>query len=159
MKIQKAIRQLVSHVIESALSEIEPPFEIYTFALYFDHESKTLSVCVDSEQSSQRAVVRINKYNSKQFHDAVARSDHEMAALWQANLGRSLSLGDFALVNLARTDVPQEVVNDSFFGCLLNTLIDFESRVLDLIPEQNRWRVIFTCSTSDSEVGLMWTSI
>jgi len=40
---------------------------VYTFALYHDHESAAVSVCVDTEANSRRVVAHTNRYNMKHF--------------------------------------------------------------------------------------------
>src|SRR5687767_4198389 len=78
---------------------------VHTFAFYHDHESGAVSVCVDTEENSRRVVADSNRYAMKEFAKAIERGDLENAARWQANVGRNLSLGDFALVNVARTEL------------------------------------------------------
>jgi len=90
---------LFREVLESGLGEIESSgLPVFTFAMYHDHESGAVSVCADSEENSARAVASMNAYSAKHFGTAVAKGDLEHAALWQANVGRNLSLGDFAIV-------------------------------------------------------------
>jgi hypothetical protein len=129
---------------------------VFTFALYFDHESSALSVCVDTEENSAKTVAQINRYNAKHFHQAVEAQDLKMAALWQANTGRSLSLGDFALVNVARTDVPPGVVTERFFTGLIQEVVSVEDQVARLAPVQPK--LVFACSSANEEVAYVWSA-
>lgn len=72
---------------------------VFTFAFYHDHESGAVSVCVDTEANSNSQVRSTNRYNTKHFRTEIAGGDLAGASLWQANIGRNLSLGDFAKVN------------------------------------------------------------
>lgn len=147
---------VASQVINATVAELRTKqFPLFTFALYFDHESETLSVCADTEDNSIRTVVAINKYNARYFHQYLAAWDTRMARLWQANVGRSLSLGDFAQVNLARTDVSGVEQTEEFFQSLALTLVAHEEVILALSPAPDK--VIFACSGVNDEVALVWS--
>ncbi len=147
--IQSVLRQALVEVASSGAA-------VFTFALYLDHESSALSVCVDTEANSARTVAQINRYNTKYFHRAVEAQDFKSAGLWQANVGRSLSLGDFALVNVARTEVPAGAVNEQFFLHLVEELVRVEDQVVQLAPV--REKLIFACSSADEEVAYVWSA-
>ena len=53
----------------------------------------------------------------------MAKGDLKDAALWQANVGRSLSLGDFAIVNAARTDIGEVPVDDRFYVLMAQAVV------------------------------------
>jgi hypothetical protein len=67
---------------------------------------------MDAKANSLRKVSEQNAYESKYFHRFIGAEDLDQAALWQANSGRNLSLGDFAKVNIARADVEQSELSD-----------------------------------------------
>jgi hypothetical protein len=82
-------------VLKGAIAEVRrSQTPLYTFAFYHDHESGAVSVCVDTAESSSRLVASSNAFNSKYFLKAVNIGDLKEAATWQAEHGRSLSLGD-----------------------------------------------------------------
>ncbi len=146
---------LFHDVLESALSEIESSgIPVFTFAMYHDHESGAVSVCADSEENSARAVTSMNAYNAKYFGAAVAKGDLKDAALWQANVGRSLSLGDFAIVNAARTDIGEVPVDDRFYVLMAQAVVAIQDRVAALAPQPDK--LVFACSGADDEVALVW---
>ena len=146
---------LFHDVLESALSEIESSgLPVFTFAMYHDHESGAVSVCADSEENSARAVASMNAYNAKCFGTAVAKGDLKDAALWQANVGRSLSLGDFAIVNAARTDIGEVPVDDRFYVLMAQAVVAIQDRVAALAPQPDK--LVFACSGADDEVALVW---
>jgi len=148
---------LASQVILEAIAELRArAFPLFTFALYFDHESEALSVCADSEENSNLTVASINKYNAKYFHQYMAAGDAHMAKLWQANAGRSLSLGDYSLSNLARIDTPGVQQTEEFFFSLAQALVAHEEQVLALSPTPDK--VVFACSGMSDEVALVWSS-
>ena len=129
--------------------------DVYTFSLYHDHESGALGVCVDTKQNSADVVARINAYSSKHFARCINEGSLKEAALWQANMGRSLSLGDFELVNLARTGIPEGLeTGHSFYLTLVNALRRMESEVCECTSSP--LEVLFTCSMQHDEVGLVW---
>ncbi len=146
---------LFHDVLESALREIESSgLPVFTFAMYHDHESGAVSVCADSEENSARAVASMNAYNAKYFGPAVAKGDLKDAALWQANVGRSLSLGDFAIVNAARTDIGEVPVDDLFYVLMAQAVVAIQDRVAALAPQPDK--LVFACSGADDEVALVW---
>jgi hypothetical protein len=104
--------RLFEKILEEAIAEVRARrVPVFTFALYHDHESAAVSVCVDTEENSKKVVQSINSFNMKYFTKAVRSGDLKDAALWRANIGRSLSLGDFTMVNVARRDLGKVAVN------------------------------------------------
>jgi hypothetical protein len=95
--------QIIADLLDKAVTAIsKKAISVHTFALYHDRESSRLSVCVDTADNSRRVVAGINQYNAKHFAAAIKSGDLANAALWQANVGRSLALGDFSAVNFVR---------------------------------------------------------
>lgn len=77
------------------------------------------------------------------------------AAMWQGNIGRSLSLGDFEVVNLGRTDLPPTFDEAELFVEMVSALIEVQDRVLNLAPD--REQVVLACSGPADEVQLVWS--
>jgi hypothetical protein len=149
----------LDRVVKAELSElVADSIAIYTFALYHDHESGTVSVCADTMESSRALVRQSNAWTMKYFAEHVRDGNWKHAFLFQANIGRSLSLGDFARVNVARTVLPSGKVNgESFYLCMAKAVIANQQEILSLAlrPED----VVFCCSDADSEVGLVWSAL
>lgn len=146
---------LFVNVVDRALAETRSrSIRVYTFAFYHDHESAAVSVCVDTRDNSDRVVRGINKYNSRHFLEAVDAGDLETAALWQANVGRNLSLGDFAAVNLARTALPDDRPGFDY-GAMVRAVMSRheEIRALSLDPSLT----LLACSGPEDEVALVWS--
>lgn len=149
--------KLLDSVLQSALSEVrQKSIPVYTFALYHDHESNAVSVCVDTEENSSKSVASMNRYNMKYFMKAIDEKDLKAASLWQANIGRSLSLGDFALVNLARTDLGKTKAVAAFYLSMVEALIRVQGEVIALSP--NPERLVFACSGPNEEVAYVWSA-
>ena len=146
-------------VMQTALSELlGSPVPVHTFAFYHDHESGAVSVCVDTKESSLRLVRQSNQWSMKYFAQHLKDGSWEDVCLFQANIGRSLSLGDFARVKLARTLLPANTVTDrSFYLAMARALIAHQQEVLTLAPVPED--VVFCCSSPDSEVGLVWSAL
>ena len=146
---------LFEDVVDRALAEVRVrAIRIYTFAFYFDHESAAVSVCVDTRDNSDCVVRGINAYNLRHFCKAVDSSDLKVAALWQANTGRSLSFGDFAAVNLARTDLPPEMLAVNFCAMVRAVMARHEEiRVQSLDSSLT----LLACSGPEEEVALVWS--
>lgn len=147
---------IVRSVLASAVAELEErSFPVYTFAFYRDHESGAISVCADTKVTSEKSVLGINQYNWRHFRKAVESNDLKSAERWQCNIGRSLSLGDFELVNVGRADLPSVFDEADLYLEMVNGLIEFQDRVLNLAPV--REQVVFACSGPLDEVQLVWS--
>ena len=146
---------LVASVLDRALVEVQSrSLPVYTFALYHDHESGAISVCVDTEDNSNRSVASSNRFNMKYFMKAIADKDLNAASLWQANVGRSLSLGDFALVNAARTALGDVEPDHAIYLAMVESLVAIQRRVAALSPSPER--LVFACSGAEDEVAYVW---
>jgi hypothetical protein len=152
------LRQFLAQILTTALTEVRKKrIPVHTFALYHDHESRAVSVCVDTDANSRRVVADINRYNMKYFTEAVARGDLEDAALWQANVGRNLSLGDFALVNVARTDLGGIRVSKRFYVTMMTSLMERQREVVALALSDEA--LLFCCSGPSDEVAYVWSAM
>lgn len=150
--LARLVDEILGQAIARARSEAVP---IYTFALYHDHESAAVSVCIDTEESSRRCVAQMNRYGKRHFADALRRGDLPAAVLWNANVGRSLALGNFALVNVARRDLGSLRDEDDFYLTLVRSLTHVESAILALSPDPER--TLFCCSGADDETQYIWS--
>ncbi len=139
--------------LRSAANQNGP--EIITFALYFDHEGSALSVCADTIENSQRTVDQTNSFNFKYFSKAIEHSDLEKASLWQCNIGRSLSVGDFKHVNLARRDMPSHMSATKLFLEMPKGIMRHTHSILAVCDPRNQ--IVFATSTENDEVGLVWS--
>ena len=147
----------LDQILRAAIHDIaQRGTAVFTFALYLDHESSAISVCVDTEENSAKVVAEINRYNSKHFRAAVEDGDLKAASLWEANTGRSLSLGDFFLVNIARTDLPTVGQDSALEIAMVRALVAVQGEVLALAKSPER--VLFVCSSADDEVGYVWSA-
>jgi hypothetical protein len=147
---------LIREVLASAIAQTrEKRIPVYTFALYLDHESGAVSVCVDTEENSARMLKSMNDYNVEHFMREILDGDLKAAALWQANIGRSLSLGDFVAVNLARTSLGSIEVDEQLELAMVRALINVQDQVAALSPAPER--LILACSSCDDEVGHVWS--
>jgi hypothetical protein len=150
--------RLFEDVLSGAIPEVRVAgIDVVTFALYHDHESSAVSVCVDTEASSARLVRSQNAFNTRYFADAVTKGDLRTAALFQANVGRSLSLGDFELVNVARTDLNGIRPDEGFYLSMIRSLRRREGEIARLARDPQR--LLFCASSADSEVGYLWTMV
>jgi hypothetical protein len=154
-----AIDQFLGDAVGAALGELrDDPIPVYTFAFYHDHESGAVSICVDTIENSSEAILRSNDWSMKHFNEHIRSGELGDASLFQANTGRNLSLGDFAKMNLARTDLPDEIeLNDDFYLGMVRSVMNRQEEILDL--SEDRDRVLFCASTKDAEVGNVWSRI
>jgi hypothetical protein len=148
-------QRLFDDVLSRAISGVRAAkIDIYTFAFYHDHESAAVSICVDTEASSARLVRSQNAFSIRQFADAVLRGNLRKAALFKANEGRSLSLGDFAMVNVARTAIGSVPVDDSFYLEMIRAVRARETEIVSMAS--NVERLLFCSSSAEWEVGYTW---
>jgi hypothetical protein len=148
------MKSIATNVIDFALREARASrLALYTFALYYDHESPAVSACLDSEENSAKVVARINSNNRQYFIPAAKSGDLKAASLWLANIGRNLSLGDFAMVNVGRTKVANAASAGTFVE-MLQALLAKEDEIAALAS--NRSTLLICCSGPDDEVQYWW---
>jgi len=149
-------KALFTDVLSTAIEEVRKlGTPVYTFAFYHDHESAAVSVCVDTEANSLSSVMASNAYGMKYFAKAVETGNLKSAALWNANIGRSLSLGDFVLVNVARTKLDGIEPNNGFHLAMVRALWERQQQIAKLSPTPER--LLFCCSGANDEVEFMWS--
>jgi hypothetical protein len=149
------LETIIAEVVDRALVEIgEAKVPVHTFALYYDHESPAIEVCVDTAENSARMIQSINTYNRRHFVSAVTSGDLKSASLWCANVGRNLSLGDFSRIGIARTEMPE--VDESLFRAMLKSLLAKEEAIAALAP--NRSSLLICCSGPNDEVEYWWSA-
>ncbi len=148
--------RLFDNVLSRAIAEVRARgIDVFTFAFH-DHESAAVSVCVDTAASSARLVRSQNAFTLRHFTDAVAKGALRKAALFKANVGRSLALGDFEMVNVARTDIEGVPVTDEFYLQMIRAVCARESEIVSLTSDLSR--LLFCASSAEWEVGYMWTA-
>ena len=151
-KLEEQIKRIVENAISFAS---ERQINVYTFSLYLDHESRAVSVCIDTYDNSKNTVTRQNLCNSSYFRRFVNEGNIESAVLWCANPGRNLSLGDYSYVNVAREDLLVNKSDNEICEIMLKTLISCEEAISKLSNEPEE--LLVSCSTADDELGLIWT--
>ena len=150
------IRDAVDLVIGDSLKTLKSEgFPLHTFALYFDHESSALAVCADSRENSKVQVASQNEYSFKYFRKCIKNANTEEAQLWQANIGRNLSLGDFSRVNLGRVELPEFTFTNEACIAMVERLLSWQDQIASLAPGPDE--LIFCCSTPSDEVGLVFS--
>jgi hypothetical protein len=152
--LQGQVRQVIERAIAFASEE---QINVYSFSFYLDHESRAISVCLDTHENSKNKVMEENSYNSNYFRKCIDDNDLEGALMWCANPGRNLSLGDFKFVNVSREDLLESSPDKKVCEIMLRTLVEFEDAVSQLtkIPDE----LLLSCSTANDELGLTWTII
>ena len=153
------ITNFLEDIIKVALAELaNDPIPIHTLAFYHDHESSAVEICADTKESSMKSVRQGNKWAMKYFAKHIRNGEWEDASRFPANIGRSLSLGDFARVGVARTKLdPSIVTDDAFYLAMARTLIAHQKEILEMSPVHDE--VIFCCSGSENEVELVWSAL
>jgi hypothetical protein len=153
----KNAEELLKVVLTKAIEEVRRSgIDVFTFAFYHDHESGAVSICADTETRSRQSVRSHNAFVIKYFIEALNHGDLKKMALFNANTGRSLSLGDFELVNVARTRLGRVRPDEAFYMAMIRTLRATEPEILELSSDPQR--VLFCASSADAEVGFTWAA-
>ena len=79
-----------------------------------------------------------------------------MAGLHKANVGRSLSLAEFEIVNAAYTDLGQIEPDDDFYLSMIGAVRRKEKEIVALARDPVR--LLFCCSSAKAEVEYLWTA-
>ncbi len=148
------MKETFEHLIRTALST-ETQLNIYTLALHYDPMKNCASVCIDTKSNSDHQVREQNAYNMQFFNKILEQGNLNEAALWQANVGRNLILGDFRAVNIAEAPVAIEQVGHNFNLDMAQALV----AQADLIASYSRHgsELLLCSSTVQDEVGLIWS--
>ena len=152
-KLKAEILRVLSTAVEFSKGT---PVAVFTVSFYLDHESRAISVCLDTRENSKTQVEKTNLYNSQHFHRHVSEGDIRAAQLWQANIGRNLSLGDFAYVNVGREPLVEAVDDVALCKAMVEALVDYEREVVAVAESPKE--LLLSCSTVGDEVGLVWTA-
>jgi hypothetical protein len=146
---------LFGKVLSNAVDEIRGRgTPVYTFAFYHDHESAAISVCVDTEANSVLTANKWNAYWMKHFAKAINAGDLKAASMWRVKNERNLSLGDFALVNVARTRLVGISPDKEFYLAMIRSVWERQMQVAELSPVPER--LLFCCSGAQDEVAYTW---
>lgn len=147
---------LLSSVMEHAIAALRKErADVYTFSLVHERDKGAVSVYADEEANSRRVVRRLNRTSMRNFAKAVQRRDLDEALMWQAMVGRSLSTRDFSWKKLARRSLGGLKHAPELHEALLLAGMKYASEVAEL--SSDRESLLFTCSTADDEVGLIWS--
>lgn len=76
--------------------------------------------------------------------------------MWQATVGRSLSLADFAWKGLGQRSLGKLARAANLHEAMLLASLKVAAKVAAIASD--REALLFTCSTPDEEVGLVWTA-
>jgi hypothetical protein len=148
---------LLSSVLERAIAELRrAEADVYTFSFCHDRDKGSVSVYADDEASSRHVVRELNRSSMKNFAKAVKKRDLEEAMMWQAMVGRSLSPRDFAWKKLARRSLGKLKHTPTLHEAMLFAAMRYAAQVAELASD--RESLLFTCSTADDEVGLIWSA-
>lgn len=147
------IHHLSLGVIEARRKDVV----IHTLALYYDHETPAVSVCIDTEENSEAQAVSVSAYSRQRFTEAVAEGDLERAARWHGSSDRSFALGNFHMVNVARMELSREFTpTKAFFLMLVKSLVAAEPAVVAQAKMPSS--LILCCTGADDEVQFIWAA-
>ncbi|KJE34736.1 hypothetical protein UF64_13585 [Thalassospira sp. HJ] len=133
--------------------------KIYTFAFYYSHEDSAISVCIDDFQNSQKTLLKTKKWSADQFLRCYRAGDIEAAGLFGrgAVAGRSLSLGDFVLWNLAWNPIAKPKNYKNFALAIIRAVErNFDEIASEAVQGEN---LVFCCSGKDDEVQYIWPAL
>jgi len=152
MVMLEGYRNLIFEALKAAS---EQKIDIYTFAMYHDHESGFVTICIDTKQNSDKSVISQNRYSRDNFLREIEGGNLEMAGLWQANGGRSFSLGNFSFVDFRAIEVTQRKKQKGFYLAMIKAIEEMS----ELIQRSSSHgsNLIYCCSTEKDEVGLIWS--
>jgi hypothetical protein len=151
------LNSVLSSVLQRALDALKKArADVYTFSFCHDRARGAVFVCADSALSSRRVIGKLNRSSMKRFANAVQKRDLEAALMWQATVGRSLSPQEFLWPNLGRRSLGKFKQAPELHEAMLLTAIQVVPKVVELTVDSEA--LLFTCSTADEEVGLVWTA-
>lgn len=152
------LKDLLETILNKALQTVEDKkIDIYTIAFYHDHESKAVSICIDTKENSQEKVISQNKWSMKYWRKTFEEKNLNSLALWSANRGRNISLGDFQLVNLEYTALGSFKGGKTLYLTMMQTLLDNQERIV--LNTSDKDNLLFITSGPNDEAEFMWSII
>lgn len=142
-------------VIERALNILfAKKADIYTFAFYYDHETKAVCICADTKINSRKMALQTNAFKYEHLRRSIEKKDLKRAMNFGWISERSFSLGDFTFKDLGWTSIAAPNNSQPFYLAMVRALMRHMASIsaLSRSPEE----LVFCCSTKDSEVGLSW---
>jgi len=150
----------LENLIKASIGKIEDgKIDVYSYALYFDHESKRrISICIDTKQNSILAVSKSNEFRQKYFIEFLDEGDFDSVKNFSFNSGRNYSLGDYKFRNMVSYEYSHDLdYSHSFILGAIRAIISLQDEITKFStdPEQ----VLFSCSTMEDEFGVSWFKI
>jgi len=154
-KPNKNIDIILDKMVSDSLKSIsDKSTSIYTFAFYHDHESDAISICIDTEDNSEKEVISSNKYTQKYFKDILKNNDIDSLKLWNINTGRNFSLGNFTFVNVVYVKLEKIYFTKSLYLSMINCIERNKKNIL--AHSKYPQKVVFCCSSEKNEVEYIW---
>ena len=147
--------KMFDRIIEKALNILfEKGANIYTFALYYDHENHAVSVFADTKSNSKSSCKKSNEFAREQFKKCIFEKNLVSAANWSKVPERSFSLGDFKFGSLGWESFKTPNNSAPFYIAMVEAIFRHSDKIASLTgsPEE----LIFCCSNQDWEVGFSW---
>lgn len=150
--------EILNESLQEALALVRrDKIAIFTVAFYHDHESRAVSICIDTEANSHAEVASENRFSAKYFWQALDEGDLKELRSSNANVGRNLSLGDFTLVNAGRRELPKGKITKDLYLDMIRVLRSKEEEIIGLAV--SRERLLFCCSGPNAEVDFWWSAM
>jgi hypothetical protein len=87
------VDRFLDNVVHRGLIQLRiDPIPIYTFGFYHDHESSSVSICVDTKESSSNFVRKSNQSVMEFFARFIDAGSYKDAFLFQANVAEACHL-------------------------------------------------------------------
>jgi hypothetical protein len=142
-------------VKEALALVIEKNINIYTFAYYHDHESSCISICIDTEENSNKLVKSSNEFTKKHFYKNLEDEDLDSLKLFCFNSGRSFSLGDYTYRNIVYKKIPEEYkLSKKIYLEMIKAINSNKEEILKFSDKPDN--IFFSCSSEDNEVEYIW---
>lgn len=157
--MQFQLDEFLDAIIKEALEICESEeIIIYTFAMYFDGLNSTISVCFDTKDNSTEMLNSNKTRHSKYFHDALKKEDLDSMTKYSLSENRNLSLGDFELVDVCRTEIEvSEIDTNKLYLSMINAI---NRNRLDIIEMSNDVsELALCCSGHLDDTQFVWQAL
>lgn len=149
------LNSILDEMINESLQIIKKEnASIYTFAFYHDHETEAISICIDTEENSNKQITSSNDYSKKYFQENLKNGDMKSLQLWNFNTGRNFSLGDFSYVNIVYKKLDKRFITPDMYLNMIKSIERNKSKILTY--SQSSKKVVFCCSSENNEVEYIW---
>jgi hypothetical protein len=145
---------MIDTLIYSAINVAKKnKIDIYTFSLYYSHEDRMFSICIDTKENSDLAIMRAREFDIETFNMLYEIKDYDLLETNTITSGRNLSLGDFKYRNIVKSDGAPKLTKKLILAAMA-TMRTYEPNIRKLSSTPDE--IVLSVTSLIDEFGIGW---